>query len=341
LHLIDEFRLSPGDEFRGGYLFVFLAFSLFLTLAVFYPPGPGVTSWTELHRRLVCGLPCLALFILPSVDPVRKWLKEKWSYRWSGAIFTAIAGVAMAVYFYMVGPWPSVMDFAIALAALYLPFPVLRIIKSRSSIWAGWIGMVIYMLLLLKPPLSMLLISPAGHDLRLDFNLWFVLCLAGAVLLFEHQLGMEVRYTYKMRGSDGLWVLAAMVALVFFVILPARWMGFSDVVLHIRPLVGIVAAFFAKTWFVAVSQEYIFRAVAVNSLPQTGDWWTGKKGTIVVLTITSFWFGIVHYDLGGVKYVLLATIAGYVYGYLYLKTGRLSTPVIAHGILDTIKYLFG
>ena len=337
--LIDDFRRSPVGNYRGGYLFVILCILGYVLLSIFFPPGPGLTSWTELFHRLLLGIPALLLCLLPSFDPVFQYLRENWDEKRS-PFFFLLAALGLIIFFHLlIGPWPSPWKILLACLFLYLPFPVFSWIKKRSSIAAGWLGMLGYIVFLAWPPLKMVLIRPQG-DLRLDLDLWFLLCLSACILLFEHQLKFPIRYSWKMRGSDGLWVLAGGIALFFLVVLPAQVIGFSDLLLRRRSLLGISIALFAKTYLVAFSQEYLFRGVVFESLPKEGKWWKGIRGTILVLLLSSLWFGITHYLIGGWNYVILASLAGLVYGAIYMKTARLAPAMVLHGLLDTAKYLF-
>lgn len=63
------------------------------------------------------------------------------------------------------------------------------------------------------------------------------------------------------------------------------------------------------------------------------------KNPYVVLCFTSFFFGLAHFQ-GGWKYILLSTIAGFFYGFIYLKTKRIGFSISLHFLINTAHILF-
>jgi hypothetical protein len=63
-----------------------------------------------------------------------------------------------------------------------------------------------------------------------------------------------------------------------------------------------------------------------------------RYGQYVSLLLVSIFFGVLHYS-GGWKYILLATIAGIVYGYIYQKTKRIEASILTHFVLNTLHFL--
>lgn len=337
--LIDRFRSAPADQYRGGYLWVLAGLVFFAVLAAVLPPPAETTGRDAVVLRLMVGLPAFALALLPGTDRGRAFLKRHWHVT-RGPVAVALTGLALLLlHAWLSGHWAGPWRYAHAALLLGLPYPVLRLLARRSRIAAGWAGQLLFIFLLLKPPLDVSVIRPSGN-LVLDVNLWFLLCLASAAVLFEHHLGLDVRYTWKMRGSDFWWIGAGALALVLIVVLPAYALGFSNLILRKRGFLALAACFLGKVWFVGLSQELVFRGVAIASLPTEGPWWTGGRGTVVVVVLTSLWFGVTHYLIGGWTYVTLAFLAGLVYALVYLGTGRLAPGMVLHGALDTAKFLF-
>ena len=56
------------------------------------------------------------------------------------------------------------------------------------------------------------------------------------------------------------------------------------------------------------------------------------------LLVASLLFGLAHFP-GGMAYVFLATVAGLVYGFVFLKTQRLEAAVFAHCFLNTMHFI--
>jgi len=82
-----------------------------------------------------------------------------------------------------------------------------------------------------------------------------------------------------------------------------------------------------------VIEEVFFRGFIQNKL-------TKAFNPSVGLVIASLLFGIAHFA-GGLSYVLVATLAGFLYGLVYLNTGRLWQAIVIHFMLNmTHLYLF-
>ena len=82
---------------------------------------------------------------------------------------------------------------------------------------------------------------------------------------------------------------------------------------------------------VAFSEELVFRRVAARALKAVGS------GTIVILTISSLAFGLIHWGKGPGS-VVATTLTGAALMTLYLKTGRLWPPVVAHWAINFVSF---
>jgi hypothetical protein len=77
----------------------------------------------------------------------------------------------------------------------------------------------------------------------------------------------------------------------------------------------------------AVPEEFLFRGLIQNLLSR---WLSIPVG----LAIASVIFGLSH--LPDPRYALLATIAGLAYGYVYLRTGKVTASAITHALVDAV-----
>jgi len=88
-----------------------------------------------------------------------------------------------------------------------------------------------------------------------------------------------------------------------------------------------------------VAEELLFRGLlfklGMSRLP--GNLSSAARTTLV-LAITSVVFGLAHFA-GGASYVLVATIAGLLYGTVYLLTGRIIFAVLTHWLLNVTHML--
>ncbi|WP_235802042.1 CPBP family intramembrane glutamic endopeptidase [Ureibacillus massiliensis] len=71
-------------------------------------------------------------------------------------------------------------------------------------------------------------------------------------------------------------------------------------------------------------EELIFRRVVFGSLVQTQNFW-------IAGIISSIVFGAIHLDF---THIILYTISGFIFAFLYYKTKRLLTSIIAHTMLN-------
>ena len=77
----------------------------------------------------------------------------------------------------------------------------------------------------------------------------------------------------------------------------------------------------------AVPEEFLFRGLIQNLLSR---WLSIPVG----LGIASVIFGLSH--LPDPRYALLATIAGVAYGFVYLRTGKVTASAITHALVDAV-----
>jgi membrane protease YdiL (CAAX protease family) len=89
-------------------------------------------------------------------------------------------------------------------------------------------------------------------------------------------------------------------------------------------------------WFPALITLLIF----------TAAWFIEKSekfqlGTYTGLAMTAVIFGLVHYHAKSIIYIGLACVAGWAYGYTYLKTKSVFYSALVHMLVNTSVLLFG
>lgn len=67
---------------------------------------------------------------------------------------------------------------------------------------------------------------------------------------------------------------------------------------------------------------------------------TTFHGPYISLAITSVFFGLVHFHAGSLVFVGLASIAGWGYGYTYLKTKNVFYAALVHTLVNSSEFLF-
>lgn len=85
-----------------------------------------------------------------------------------------------------------------------------------------------------------------------------------------------------------------------------------------------------------VSEEAFFRGFLQRHLAQALR--ARRHGELVALGVCAILFGVAHYA-GGVHYVLLASIAGFGYGWVYMTTRRIEAAILTHFVLNSAHFL--
>jgi len=138
----------------------------------------------------------------------------------------------------------------------------------------------------------------------------------------------RIGYTFRLSGRD--LRIAAIATVAFSVVgLPIglitgflQWNPRLDLV---RLAVAPVAIYLAT----GVPEEFLFRGLIQNTLERA----IGRAA----LPIASIVFGLAH--LPDLRYVLLATLAGLAYGWVYQTTRRITASAVTHALVDWIWVL--
>ncbi len=89
-------------------------------------------------------------------------------------------------------------------------------------------------------------------------------------------------------------------------------------------------------WFPALMTILIFTAAFFIERAKKSD-----SGVYTGLAITSVIFGLVHYHSHAIIYIGFACIAGWAYGYTYLKTKNVFYSAIVHTLVNSSVLIFG
>jgi len=89
-------------------------------------------------------------------------------------------------------------------------------------------------------------------------------------------------------------------------------------------------------WLPAAMVVLLF--AAAHRLERRGG---APLGDYTALAITGSAFGLVHLHAGSIVFVSLAIVAGWAYGYLYLRSRQLLYPVLVHTLINSSPMLLG
>lgn len=87
-------------------------------------------------------------------------------------------------------------------------------------------------------------------------------------------------------------------------------------------------------WFPVLINVFLFGAARLLDKKQ-------GEGTYTAMAIVSMFFGLVHYHAGSLPYVGLACVAGWAYGYTYLKTKNVFYAALVHTLVNASDVIFG
>jgi len=88
--------------------------------------------------------------------------------------------------------------------------------------------------------------------------------------------------------------------------------------------------------FTCIAEEALFRGFTQNFISNALK--SYRYGNYLALLLTSILFGVNHF-MGGIKYIMLASLAGLIYGYVYQKTKHIESSIIAHFLLNTVHFI--
>lgn len=91
----------------------------------------------------------------------------------------------------------------------------------------------------------------------------------------------------------------------------------------------------SNLFFTCIAEEGLFRGFFQEYLSS----FKYKYAEYVAIVIPALFFGAIHFP-GGIKYVILATVAGSLYGWIYKVTRRIEASMLAHFMLNLIHILF-
>lgn len=166
------------------------------------------------------------------------------------------------------------------------------------------------------------------------YSLWFHFDkpILGFVLLFWGTRLCKTSADWKSVGRTWRWIAPRMIALV---VAAALAMHYIDVDLDFPPL-GL-PWMFLNLFGTCVAEEAFFRGFLQRQLDlRIGHTRAGNAFSLVLVSIL---FGLAHFA-GGVRYVLLASLAGMFYGTAYRRAGQIESAILTHFSLNCVHFFF-
>lgn len=133
------------------------------------------------------------------------------------------------------------------------------------------------------------------------------------------------------------WIGIGLSANLLLVFLPALALGLITLDTETPDVIGIWLV--SNLLITCVAEEAFFRGLIQQRLERYLSTRNVSSATTIALFIASLLFGIAHLR-GGWFYVAIATVAGLIYGLVYVKTRRIETAILTHYLTNTVHILF-
>ena len=290
-------------------------------IAVFFAREPGRDVTTLGAAALFAVLTGLTLAL--SVSTCRERLRTR-----SQALNMLAAPLAITA---AIAICCAVIDLPVAPRAaafgLYLTIPAVLVCAGRARM-PGAIR-VLAAAIVLWLPIEFSLLPPLRLPPPDGLRAAPFAALAAGLYLFLVACPLDrIGYTFQLSRRD---LRLALIATAAFAIVGVpiglvtgflEWNPRPD---PIRLVVAPIAIYLAT----GVPEEFLFRGLIQNTLERA----IGRAA----LPIASIIFGVAH--LPDLRYVLLATLAGMAYGWVYLMTRRITASAVTHALVDWIWVL--
>jgi len=257
---------------------------------------------------------------------VTAW-RERLATRWQVVNVLAVPltiTAAIAIYCGVVGL--PVVPRAAAFGA-YLTIPAVLVCTGRAG--APHLVSVLAAAIILWLPIEFSLLPPLRLPPPDGLRAAPFAALAAGLYLFLVACPLErIGYTFQLSRRDFRVALIATAAYAIVGVPIGLATGFLE--WNPRPdAVRLAVAPIAIYLATGVPEEFLFRGLIQNALERA----IGRAA----LPLASIIFGLAH--LPDVRYVLLATIAGVAYGWVYLATRRITASAVTHALVDWIWVL--
>lgn len=286
----------------------------------------------------VAYLAVVLAFLLPGVpDAFRKKLRAQ------PKLLFAVP-VALAAAFCLLAWRAGAFSLPIAwlIAGYTLAPTVLIFLQGSNAGTAGWMDLAVILLLWLPIELNAGAQWIPRHAQGFVHTVAYGTAIVLALTLFLGFRGMKgMKYNLPHRVMDIAGPLIAFAVAAPVLIALGRLLGFL-VPFHVpgnlsaREVARTFGLIFAAT---ALPEEILFRALIQNWLMQ-------KFGaTTSALLAASVIFGCAHLNNGpqplpNWRYMILATIAGAAYGWVFERASSVTAPAALHAMVDATKHVF-
>ncbi|MFC5558971.1 CPBP family intramembrane glutamic endopeptidase [Ureibacillus thermophilus] len=214
--------------------------------------------------------------------------------------------------------------------------------KTALYVLLTYIGFQLSSFLLWIPPLKNFLLSLIdleGREAQIALIGWWSSVTAGIAFIISFIFISKNKNFWNCLKGEKMPLLFSIVwgVIGFFMIYLGQIIGVqiesalgispgsenTEAIINVTKIAPIMI--FATVLFGPVLEELVFRRVIFGSIMQAqNNFW-------VAALVSAIFFAIIHLDF---SHIILYTITGFILSFLYYKTKRLITPIIAHMMLN-------
>lgn len=226
---------------------------------------------------------------------------------------------------------------------IYLVLPTLLIAwVGRRKVGQPLGFTEILFILLLWIPVELRFILKSWEAVGMKYPLTAYTVIVFALIVMTGWRRLPLNLDWPMCKEDLVMVGKALGLLALILIPPALLIGFavpkiSSIAINYPYAVPLV--FVAFLFAPALAEELIFRGAIQNTI-------AARLGDRAGLILSSLIFGVAHINnkvgdwaFPNYPYVALASVAGFAYGYVYIKRRSLLAAVLLHASVDFIWWL--
>ena len=170
-------------------------------------------------------------------------------------------------------------------------------------------------------------------DVGLEYPLSTIVLMITLMVWFQGRIGSEsglpLQLTHLKVTCYCLLIFCLIVIPVGFMSEFLTWNPSTDFVKWILSPLGIL-------FFIALPEELVFRGLILTIIARHYNY-SKHQSYGKPLMISSILFGLSHFNnppLNDWRYLSLSTLAGFFYGYTYLRAKNLGAPVLLHTLVD-------
>jgi uncharacterized protein len=263
--------------------------------------------------------------------------RERWQKRVGerGIILAPLLPLAaFAAYGINVGLAPA----RIFVGCAYVLIPSLLVLGARGKSGVNWADFAAVVIVWLPVEFRwMYQLVPFPRELTHTLTILFALNTALAAFVYVRRLeGVG----YSVEWSSGIALQVAIhFALLAAILIPLgekiNFIHFGPSAANFKPAPLLVAVL-GISFFTAWPEEFLFRGLLQNLLGKLArNEWVG----LVIAAVIFGFSHILHAPFPNWRYVLLATIAGLLYGHVWMRTRTIFASAIVHALVDILWHL--